>query len=171
MDQPQWIPTKELDFLVEKNIGKCLIIKFMRGAYSEKFKERISKAIQYAAKKKRENSANWIVLSLDCALYDKWHIVSEALSNSVEELPHIDWLDFQSSDFSKITLFELYMLYEKLPSMRHFPTIAIEDSYATGDYKNIIKELKREKRGMEFLKKIYFRENKNFEEKKLSQEK
>jgi len=169
MDQREDIATEEPkpDFIVEKPGDKFLIVTFKIGLnYFENLTEKLSQLIQYTLTKKQQISKEKrIILQLSIRLDDKWSLVCKALSKFAEKLLDIYVLDFQNSDFSKLAVFEFYLLYAGYESMKNLPSICMDNTYAHDDYKYIISELKREKRGMEFLKKLFFRENKKFENK------
>jgi len=155
--------TNKPDFILERSEDKFLSVGFMKGTHRENFGEKISQLIEYALAKKQEIGTKLIILSIDRCLGDNWITFSQILPNFKDKLTSIDILDFQHSDFPKITLFDIGLLYEEFDSMENLPRIYIEDTFAHDDSDDIVKTLKITQKGQEFLKRIYFSGNRDYE--------
>lgn len=155
------------DAIDEIAVGKVIMLKFRMISRVKNFDKKMTELVQTVLRRKKEESGKRVALCLENCLDDKWDIVCTTLSEFVDELPNIDILGFQHSDLRAITVFKLYLIYEKYKSMDSLPIISIEDTFADDDSDIITRQFKLEKRGIEFLKKLYFRGNKYYVEYKF----
>jgi len=109
---------------------------------------------------KKNTPSEIIILVLTCYLPFNWDIYLKELKTRSEGLTKISHLYFQMSGFSKMMLYDLYILYQKHPKMQDLPYIWIESSLSHFESDSIVNQLKSEgKLGIAFLKKLVFTQN------------
>jgi len=154
---------EKLDFISEKYTTRSVRIGFVPRTEFEDFERKISKLVEYAVTKQQEEDKKRVYLCFDSCFEDKWELICKTLSIFIDQLPNIDVLDVQHSDFPLIALYQLYELYSKYEKMENLPTICIVDTFAHEESDTIIELCRTKQKGQNFLQKLYFPENKYFE--------
>jgi len=152
--------TQKPDFIHERGPAHILRLGFIPGTQFEDFEEKLLQLFQYAMAKKQGDKTRKLQLCFDSSFEGKWGFIWETLLTFFDQLPNIHCLDFQHSDLRLVELLQLYQIYLKSHDMENLPKICVFDTYAHDEYKELFRKLENEKRGKEFLKRVYFPENK-----------
>jgi len=154
-------PSEKLNFISEKSSNRSVRIRFVPGTQFTDFEKRIPKIIEYALAK-REKDKRKIYLDFTCCFEDKWELICKTLAQYIDQLPKIDVLDVQHSDFPLAALNQLYLIYSKCENMENLPIIIIDDTFAHEEADRIFIQCRIEQKGKDFLEKLCFPENKWF---------
>jgi len=164
MNKETSLPQKPT-FIHERGTAHIVRLGFIGGTQFEDFETRLFQLFEYAIAKKQKEENRSVQVCFDSCFEGKWDLICEALAKFIDRLSNINVLDFQHSDLRFKTLFQLYLLYSKQDNMENLLKICVFDTYAHDGHKDILKIFEVVEKGKEFLKRVYFPENKYLPEK------